>query len=140
MADEILGCTVAHFFIAEGEDRFHDIESQVLNELSFVNNGVLSTEGGYLLREFNCDRMGQRGDVSYLHNEPLDLFHRLQRDTKRLLLQVHDKLTRLTEPDTNHDPLYRLTVRHIVESATNRAATVTTILAQLKSLKPKSLG
>jgi shikimate kinase len=139
VVEEILGCTIAHFFITEGEARFRDIESQVLNELSFVNKGVLSTGGGSVLRELNRDRMRQRGDVIYLHTEPLDLFHRLQHDTKRPLLQVQDKLARLTELYTDRDPLYRLTAHHIVESATHRAATITAILTQLQSLKLESL-
>ena len=38
-----LGCSVREYFEREGEARFRDIESEVLNDLSQTHTGVLST-------------------------------------------------------------------------------------------------
>ena len=44
-----LGCSVREYFEREGEARFRDIESEVLNDLSQTHTGVLSTGGGAVL-------------------------------------------------------------------------------------------
>ncbi|MFY7905289.1 MAG: shikimate kinase, partial [Burkholderiaceae bacterium] len=51
--EERLGCSIREYFEREGEDRFRDIESEVLDDLTRHHRGVLATGGGSVLRAIN---------------------------------------------------------------------------------------
>ena len=75
--EERLGCTVREYFEVEGEERFRDLESEVLAELLGRGEGVLSTGGGSVLRSLNRERFKAQGMVFYLRTTPEDVFRRL---------------------------------------------------------------
>jgi shikimate kinase len=92
-----LGCSVREYFEREGEDRFRDLESEVLADLCHNHQGVLSTGGGSVLRPINRERLREHGQVFYLRSSPEEVFRRLRNDQNRPLLQVADPQARLRE-------------------------------------------
>ncbi len=56
--DEIIG--------ASGEKAFRDIESEVVYEASRLQNKVISTGGGAILREINVDLLKENGKIFFL--------------------------------------------------------------------------
>lgn len=130
--EQRLGCPIREFFEREGEDRFRDVEEQVLDELT-QQPGVLSTGGGAVLRENNRVHLQSRGKVVYLKSTPEELFRRLRHDTQRPLLQVADPLQRLRDLYAARDPLYRETAHFIIETGRPSVATlVNMIVMQLE--------
>jgi shikimate kinase len=116
LIEERIGCSIRDYFEREGEERFRDIEQQIIAELAQAPSGVLSTGGGSVLREANRHQLHQHFHVIYLRSSPEDLFRRLRHDVKRPLLQVEDPLGRLRELHGARDPLYRETAHDIVET------------------------
>ena len=114
--EERLGCTIAEYFAKAGEARFREVESQVLDELTQIDLGVLSTGGGSILKALNRQRLRERGQVIYLYATPIQLFPRLRHDKKRPLLQVADPLQKLVELFDARDPLYRQTAHQVISS------------------------
>lgn len=114
--EQRLGCSIREFFEREGEDRFRDIETQLLDELTRQHPGVLSTGGGAVLRQQNRDVLHQRTRVFYLRSSPEEIFRRLRHDQARPLLQVADPLARLRELHRVRDPLYREVAHHVIET------------------------
>ena len=55
--EERLGCSIREFFEVEGEDRFRDIESQVIEKLLQGDYGVISTGGGTVVRSINREAL-----------------------------------------------------------------------------------
>ncbi len=130
--EQRLGCPIRVFFEREGEERFRDIEEQVLDELT-QQAGVLSTGGGAVLRAANRERLRTRGKVVYLKSTPEELFRRLRHDTQRPLLQVADPLQRLRDLYAVRDPLYRETAHFVIETGRPSVATlVNMIVMQLE--------
>ena len=130
--EQRLGCSIREYFEREGEDRFRDIESEVLDDLSQRDQGVLSTGGGSVLRPLNRERLKSRGRVFYLRSSPEEVFRRLRHDQNRPLLQVADPLRRLRELFDIRDPLYRETAHHVIETGRPTvAALVNMILDKL---------
>jgi shikimate kinase len=128
-----VGCSIRAFFECEGEDRFRDIEQQVIKEFTAAPKSVLATGGGAVLREANRAQLQQHAIVVYLRSTPEDLFRRLRYDTKRPLLQVADPLARLRELFATRDPLYRQTAHFIIETGRPSVPTlVNMILMQLE--------
>ena len=111
-----LGCSIREFFEREGEARFRDIESEVLDDLTRHHPGVLSTGGGAILREKNRQILRERTQVFYLRCSPEEIYRRLRHDKGRPLLQVADPLAKLRDLLAQRDPLYREVAHHIIES------------------------
>jgi shikimate kinase len=128
-----IGCSIRAFFEREGEDRFRDVEQQVVGELAAQPLTVLATGGGTILREVNRAMLRENFSVVYLRSSPEDLFRRLRHDTKRPLLQVQDPLGRLRQLHATRDPLYRQTAHFSVDTGRPSITTlVNMILMQLE--------
>ena len=131
--EQRLGCSIREYFERQGEERFRDIETEVLGQLVQQAHGVLSTGGGSVLRELNRDLLRQSGQVFYLYASPQEVFRRLRHDRNRPLLQVADPLKRLQDLFTLRDPLYRATAHFLIETGRPSVATlVNMIVMQLE--------
>lgn len=127
--EERLGCSIREFFEREGENRFRDLESEVLEELTRRPGVVLSTGGGSVLRQANRECLHQRGQVVYLRSHPEEIFRRLRHDRVRPLLQVADPLQRLRDLFAVRDPLYRETAHFVIETGRPSVATLVNMIA-----------
>jgi shikimate kinase len=131
--EQRIGCTVRVFFEREGEDRFRDVEQEIIEELTLESPRVLSTGGGAVLRPLNRQNLRSRGSVVYLKSSPDELFRRLKHDTNRPLLQVADPLTRLRDLFNQRDPLYRESAHFVIETGRPSVSTlVNMIVMQLE--------
>lgn len=138
--EQRIGCSIRDFFAEQGEARFRDIEEDVIDELSALGDGVLSTGGGAVLREANRQRLRSRCKVVYLHAQPEDLARRLRRDTQRPLLQVDDPLKRLRELHAVRDPLYRETAHFVIETGRPSVATLVNMIVMQLELAAQPLS
>jgi len=131
--EQRIGCSIRTFFEHEGEERFRDTETQVLDELLQLSHGIVATGGGIVLREANREKLQARSVCVYLRSTPEELFRRIRHDSKRPLLQVADPLMKLRELFTKRDPLYRETAHFIIETGRPSVpALVNMILMQLE--------
>ena len=128
-----LGCAIREYFEREGEQRFRDVEQEVVDDLTQNHHGVLSTGGGSVLRPINREHLRSRGPVVYLRSSPEEVFRRLRHDVSRPLLQVADPLSRLRDLYAARDPLYRETAHFTLETGRPSVATlVNMIVMQLE--------
>ncbi|HZE61521.1 MAG TPA: shikimate kinase [Burkholderiales bacterium] len=126
------GVTVPLIFEIEGEAGFRARESEVLEELTTLQNVVLATGGGAVLDAANRRRLAAGGTVVYLCAEPEALYERVRQDRNRPLLATGDPLARLRELYVKRDPLYREVAHLVVETGrTTAQALARTILDQL---------
>lgn len=111
-----IGMPIRDYFAQQGEDAFRDVEQEVIDELSALDDVVLATGGGAVLRPSNRDALHSHTHCFYLRSSPEELFRRLRHDTQRPLLQVDDPLRRLRDLFRERDPLYRRTAHYVVET------------------------
>lgn len=123
-----LGCSIREFFEREGEQRFRDIEEEMIDALTQGTSSVLSTGGGAVLRQSNRLHLRERGRVFYLKSSPEEIFRRLRHDTNRPLLQVEDPLSRLRDLYSIRDPLYRETSHFVMETGRPSVATLVNMI------------
>jgi shikimate kinase len=135
--EQRLGCSIREYFEREGEERFRDIEEQVIDDLTQAGVGVLSTGGGSVLRPVNRVHLRDRTQVVYLHSSPDEVFRRLRHDINRPLLQVNDPLGRLSSLYAIRDPLYRETATVVIETGRpSMSALVTQIILYFEQSGP----
>ena len=128
---------IRDFFETEGEQRFRDAESAMLEELVGGTETVIATGGGAILRPANRELLRERTFCVYLRAHPDALFARLHRDTKRPLLQVADPAGRLRELSDERDPLYREAATFEIETrGRSLDVLVDTILRQIPTRTP----
>jgi shikimate kinase len=128
-----LGCSIREFFEREGEARFRDFESEVLDGLTRQGPAVVSTGGGVVLLPINRERLHQRTQVVYLRSTPDEVFRRLRHDRNRPLLQVEDPLQRLKDLFAVRDPLYQEVAHFTIETGRPSVATlVNKVVMQLE--------
>lgn len=131
--EQRIGESIRSFFEREGEERFRDIEEEVIGALCSSAEGVLATGGGAVLRRSNRKALHERSTVIYLRSSPEELQRRLRHDTHRPLLQVADPRAKLRELYAQRDPLYRETAHFIIETGRPSLQTlVGMILMQLE--------
>lgn len=122
-------CPIRAFFEREGELAFRDVEEEVIAELVVIEQAVIATGGGVVLRERNRARLRERSTVVYLRSHPDELFRRLRHDTQRPLLQVRDPQKRLRELYQQRDPLYRETAHFVIETGRPSISTLVNMVA-----------
>jgi shikimate kinase len=126
--EQQLGCSIREFFEREGEDRFRDIEEEVIDTLTANHPGVIATGGGAVLRLQNRVNLRERTKVIYLRSSPEEVFRRLRHDSNRPLLQVKDPLERLRELYATRDPLYREAAHFVIETGRPTVSTLVNMI------------
>jgi shikimate kinase len=115
--EEHTGANIPLIFDLEGEEGFRKREQAALDELTSMNNIVLATGGGAVLREQNRRHLIERGTTFYLYTDLQSLLERTRKDKNRPLLHGEESpeviLQRLME---ERDPLYRKTADHIIDT------------------------
>jgi shikimate kinase len=101
------GASIPLIFEIEGEEGFRKREAAMIDELTQLNDIVLATGGGAVLREENRLNLKQRGVVIYLYASVDQLFERTSRDHNRPLLQTENPRQKLQDLMEQRDPLYR---------------------------------
>jgi shikimate kinase len=101
------GVKIPVIFDIEGEAGFRNREANVLSELVELNDIVLATGGGAILRDENRQALMRRGTVVYLRASLDDLWQRTRHDRNRPLLHTPDPRAKLEELFAQRDPLYR---------------------------------
>jgi len=114
--EQRIGCAISEFFREQGEDRFRDIEAEVITLLSAGEPKVLSTGGGSVLREANRRALHENTLVVYLRSSPEEVFRRVRHDRNRPLLQVEDPLQKIRDLHAQRDPLYAETAHFTIDT------------------------
>jgi shikimate kinase len=118
------GVDIPTIFEYEGEEGFRQREQQVIDELTQVDNQVLATGGGAVLRPENRQHLSARGIVFFLSCSPGQQYERTYRDRNRPLLQTEDPLQRLKALMEVREPLYRSTADHVINTEGRSASAV----------------
>lgn len=120
------GKSISDIFAGEGEERFRDMESDVLKMMP-KHDAVIATGGGIVLAEQNRHHMKSNGTVIFLYADIESILQRLEGDDSRPLLQ-NDKLYAAQSLYSSRLPIYRQTAQ--LEINTN-SKTVTDIVKEI---------
>jgi len=106
MAATKLGLSVPEIFSKFGDEKFRDIETQILRELDPAKAMIIVTGGGIVLRNENVGLMRQLGTIVLLEADEDTLFERASRRKNRPLLQTENPRTTFAELLGTRTPLY----------------------------------
>tara|TARA_R110000782_G_scaffold209214_3_gene297423 strand:- start:568 stop:1065 length:498 start_codon:yes stop_codon:yes gene_type:complete len=110
------GVKISLIFEIEGEKGFRRRETQVLRELSLMNNIVLSTGGGVVSQAENREILKGNGYIIYLKSSPEMLLKRTAGDKRRPLLQGDNQLEQIKKILNEREPDYIAIADEIIDS------------------------
>ncbi len=100
------GVDISTIFEIEGEQGFRDREEQVIDELCQMENIILATGGGCILRERNRENLKKGGHVVYLRTSADLLYSRIRFDKSRPLMQTNNPMNTLKKLLNDREPYY----------------------------------
>ncbi len=107
----VLGMSITDFFAESGEERFREVESQVVVELCKRQRTVLALGGGAVLREENRQRLADCGAVVWLKASPATIERRIAHDPnsvgRRPNLTNHGGRNEIEALLDQREPIYR---------------------------------
>ena len=106
---------ISEIFARFGERYFRDLETQTVKELSLLNEVVIATGGGCLLREENVNAFKSCGKIIYLKTQVTTLLKRVEGDTARPLLQG-DTRARLEKLYSDRKEVYENSADIIIDT------------------------
>lgn len=132
-----VGATITEIFETQGEERFRDIESEILSRVAEQPGCVVATGGGVVLREANRLLMGRAGIVVNLHATRETIAERILGDTGRPLLDGGETAVKISRLFTEREPLYLECDTQIDTTGKAPEDIVDEILAWLKTEMPR---
>lgn len=104
--EERTGVDISTIFEIEGEQGFRDREEQVIAELCKMENIILATGGGCILRDVNRENIKAGGHVIYLRTSADLLYSRIRYDKSRPLMQTKSPINTLRKLLSDREPHY----------------------------------
>ena len=107
------GKSIKEIFETEGEQRFRDLESEAVREVSLLQEHVIALGGGALVREENRKHIKDAGHkVVYLKCTPEVLLKHIQDDpetaaTRPALTQLGGSVEEIRKLLVEREPIYR---------------------------------
>ncbi|MCI7322874.1 MAG: shikimate kinase [Lachnospiraceae bacterium] len=83
------GMSINEIFEKYGEDRFREIESQLILALGSRQASVISCGGGVVVRPENTEYMKKSGRIVYLQASPQTVYDRVKNSNDRPILKGH---------------------------------------------------
>ena len=100
------GLSISHIIQRFGEERFRELESELLSTISIDDCNVIATGGGIVIKDTNWDYLNKSGVVIYLKADIDQLWDRVKKSNKRPLLRVENPYLKFKELFNSRETLY----------------------------------
>lgn len=109
--------TIPEIFEDDGEDKFRQIESAILDEALAQSEAVVSCGGGIVKLERNRTMLKEKAIVVYLKTDPKEVFLRVGRSGHtRPLLNANDPEAEINRLLKEREPLYKEVADKVVDT------------------------
>jgi len=112
---EKAGMDIVEIFKQQGQGHFRELEEEVVKHVSKLDNHVISTGGGVVLRPANMRRLRRNGLVINLKASVETLFNRLKEKKDRPLLNKPNPKEELRKHSEGRAPFYN-NADHVIET------------------------
>jgi len=99
--------SIALIFQENGESHFREVEKKVIRCVALLDNFVISTGGGVVLKKENMDELETNGIVICLTAAPDVIYRRIKNTEYRPLLNVRNPQEKIKELMEKRKPFYK---------------------------------
>lgn len=97
IVEEQSGLSISEIFARFGEVHFRDLEEEAVRMASILENRIISTGGGVVLRRQNTERLKENGVAFCLSATAEEIYERISSESHRPLLRVGNALDRIRQ-------------------------------------------
>ena len=97
---------ISDIFAEDGESAFRELESDAVRKVSTLQNHVISTGGGVVLKEVNMAELKRNGIIFCLTATAEEIYKRVGHQPHRPLLQDPDPLAKIQSMLAERRPYY----------------------------------
>ena len=115
---------IVTIFEKYGEEEFRKKETKLLEDLSGLENHIIATGGGIILKQENIDIMKKMGLIVFLDIDLKTQIQRVKYRKHRPLLKNTDLEKRLKILKSERDPIYNTISDYIIDVSTKDKKTV----------------
>lgn len=98
----------------KGEQHFRELESEMVKRISTLDDVIISTGGGVVLRPGNMEALREKGVVFYLRRPVEEIIRTIDPTNRPLIRDDPEALYRLAE---EREPLYIKFSDHIIDTS-----------------------
>jgi shikimate kinase len=120
---------ISEMFAKYGEKYFRDLETEVMREISKMNNLIVSCGGGVILKEENVILMRNSGTVLWLQRDIEKVIESVKAENRPLLKDGKEKLYSIFE---SRKEKYKNAAHYIIDNNKGTDITIKEILAYIK--------
>lgn len=111
------GKRIPEIVAESGWDRFRDIESEVIRDVSAMDNIVVDAGGGVIIRPQNVEALRKNGKVFWLTAQIKTIAKRIHTDTERPSLTGNKSfIDEISEVLKQREPLYKEAAHHVIKT------------------------
>lgn len=114
--EEMQGKKIKDIFAEEGEEAFRQMETDMINELEKMEDGIVSCGGGMALRSINVKKLKQVGRIILLTAKPETVYERVKESTARPILNGNMNVEFIRELMEKRRPFYERAADFIIET------------------------
>ena len=96
LIEQKINCKIANFINQNGEEKFRDIETDVIKDIRTKNHAVIATGGGAILKEANITNLKYNGKIYFINRSLNNLIptpdRPLTSDTQALTRKYNERL------------------------------------------------
>ncbi len=100
------GCSISDIFATKGEPYFRQLETDLLDEIGEMPDGIVSCGGGMAMRELNVKKLQAMGNIVLLTAEPETIYKRVRNSNDRPLLNGNMNVPYIRELMEKRRPFY----------------------------------
>jgi shikimate kinase len=104
--EKIQQMTINEIFKQFGEQRFREIETEMIKTVSANRKVIISTGGGAVLKQENMDTLRENGIIICLTATPETILQRTSDNSDRPLLQVENPFKKINDLLQTRKPYY----------------------------------
>jgi len=114
------GMTIRDIFADHAEQRFRELEKQVVAEVAHLNRHIISTGGGTVMCDANAAALKRSGLIVWLTSSPKMIWQRILTDTPRLSrrpqVDLDTGLEQIKDALAARNPVYQRWADHNVNT------------------------
>lgn len=126
--------TINEIFAKLGEPHFREVETKIVKKAcNEVNNSVISTGGGVILKEENVENLHQAGVLIWLKVSPEKVYERIKNTFHRPLLNCLDHVEKIKKLLSFRIPYYAKAADYIVDTSNLTAEEIVSKIVKITS-------
>ncbi len=107
MIEKDVGMNIPDIFKRRGEKYFREVETQALKCVAMLDNFVIATGGGVVLKEENMEELEKNGIIICLTASANTILQRTGKDTNRPLLKGENPADKINQLLKEREPFYK---------------------------------